>query len=193
MSVQLLPDKEPTPIVSFHMEKVENREASVTAGHIVYDDREMATITPHGGNLAVPKFIDDFSEHDWDRLQAHYDNWKAGLEPPEDGMPLRHWPLATDALLANASAAKIYTVEVLASANARMLQSLGLQASMWKDKAETWLKSAQDFGSVTEENSQLKVRVAQLEEIIERQTTDIDELKLAAGMGKRGPGRPRKN
>jgi hypothetical protein len=159
-------------LVDFYHMPIEDRDASQVAGHYVAKDVEFVRITPAGGNLIVESEVTEVHRQ---RFERQYDAWKKGIDPPEDGSPLRDWPPASPAQIKTMDAIGIRTVEALAGCTDGILQHAGMGSVALRDKARTWLKSAEDQGRVSEqvasltvENESLKERLGQLEEAIEK-------------------------
>ncbi len=191
--IAVMPDKAPPNLIEFEQRPIEDRQASIAAGHLVMVDVEFAKITPPGGNLVVEKAVADFTPDQWEMYRRHYDAWKEGIDPPEDGTSIRHWPVASPANIEMCRYARVRTVEELAAANASTLTAIGPGAMALQAKARAWLEEAKTRGVVAEENAALKV---QLEELFEQNRVMMEEiaaLKVAAGdPPKRPRGRPRK-
>jgi len=177
-----------TPFVQFEIRAIEDRNASIAAGHAVYKDVEFVKITPPGGNLVHEVAVTD--QHR-ERFEKQYDAWKRGVEIPVDGTSIRMWPPATPSVVEMCIAARIRTVEELAEANSNALTRIGMGAQALKEKAAAWLKEAETRGVIAEENADLKLQ-------LNEQAVAIDELRAelarltADNPAKRGPGRPRK-
>lgn len=148
-------------LVEFYHLPIEDRAASVKAGHYVAKDVEYVRITPPGGNLIVEAEVTDTHRM---RFERQYKAWLEGVEPPSDGQPLREWPPASPAIVKTMDAIGIRTVEALAACPDGILQGAGMGALTLKDKAKAWLLSASQHGVLAEELSALKVEVQQLRE-----------------------------
>lgn len=148
-------------LVEFYHLPVEDRAASQKAGHYVAKDVEYVRITPPGGNLIVETEVTDTHRQ---RFERQYNAWLEGIEPPEDGSPLREWPPASPAQVRTLDAMGIRTVEALAKCPDGPLQGAGMGGIALREKARAWLQSAADHGVLAEEIAALKVEVAQLAE-----------------------------
>lgn len=157
------------PLVTFKLQAVEVASETEKAGRRVTRDAEFITITPPGGNLVVVKEIKDSNRQDiMRRFGPQYEAWKQGLEPPVDGTSLREWPVISPAECENLLACSIQTVEQLADVSENVINDIGMGARKLKQKAEAWLKTAQDVG-------QISLRLEAMEKEMKFMKTDISE------------------
>lgn len=179
------------PHVRFEYRPIEDRQASIQAGHVVYRDVEFAVITPIGGTLSVEK---ECTQDVIKRFAEQYKAWKAGEDAPINGSPLKLWPPVTPAFLQQCLAMEIRAVEDLAAANEQVIDKLGPGARSWKEKARVWLESAATHGKPAEEIAALKVRLDQLEADVKEKDETIRRLRAELGEDEpRKRGRPRKD
>ena len=178
--VQQLSAEGPPPHVVFELRAMEDREQSIANGHFVARDVEFVTITPPGGNLVVEREVDDLLR---EKYKGQYEAWRAGIDPPEIGTPLRNWPPATPAQIATLTAMHINTVEALAQLPATGISRFGIGGQSLKDKARAWLESAQDHGRIAEqvsalstENDDLKTQLDECHKLIDELSTRLDAL-----------------
>lgn len=166
--------------VRFEKRGVEDREASIKAGHYVAKDVEYAIITPPGSKDEVEKVVSEWFQQLKSQVQAGrlppqfeatyrqaYEFWRRGEEIPVQGTPLKGWPVLSPAQQKNCLNANIRTVEDLAQANGEALARMGMGGVEMKQKAEAWLKAATNLGTVVAENAALKARVRDLEAQVE--------------------------
>lgn len=165
MSVGVMPER--GVYVEFELRPVEDRDATIRAGHMVYRDVEFAVITPAGGKLTVEK---ECTPEVVARFRPQYDAWKAGLEEPVAGTHVRNWPALTPGEVKTLLEANVRTVEDAAAMSEQTVQRLGMGGRKLKDKAVAWLKSANDTGKVAEQLAALQVRL----ETLEREAKDKD-------------------
>ncbi len=148
--------------ILFEIKAVEDRTATIKAGHPQYRDVEFCTITPPGGNLVLHKEVDDDIRRNY---ESRYKAWLEGKEEPIEGTPITMWPGATPAISATLKGIAVHTVEALASANDSVLEQIGPGASALQEKAKAWLKGAEDVGKLAE---QVAALTAQNEDLTER-------------------------
>lgn len=171
--------------VMFEVRPVENRTASIEAGHPKFDDVDFAIITPAGSKDRVERPVKDWFEHltrevqserfpaEWfQKYKAEYSAWKEGRELPPDGTPLTTWPPITPALLKELLGLRVRTVEDLAGANEETLKRIGMGARALKQQAVDWLAASNDVGKVAAQLTALQVQTQaqakQIEELMRR-------------------------
>lgn len=199
--------EERPPYVQFETRAVEDRNASIEAGHYVAKDVDFALITPQGSKDVVERIVSEWFEKlvqdvkedrfpaDWLRAyRAYYKEWKEGREIPLDGTPIRNWSLLSPAQVKMLLDINVRTVEDLAGANEETLGRIGMGGHDLKAKAKAWLDSAQDKGKLAQriaaleaENNDLKNTNAELastnKELDARLSTL--EAKFSAAPGKK--------
>lgn len=158
--------------VEFSMEAVLDQFQSDETGIPTYHDVEMVTIWTPGKR---DTFKDKVSPAYIKRFQRQYDDFKAGLEPTHDGLPLTEWPVISKAQALNLRNSKIFTVEQLASIIDQNLGSLGMGGRDLRDKAKAYLSRATDSKEIT----QLFARMAKLEADSTAKDEQISQLRAA--------------
>jgi hypothetical protein len=180
------------PHVVFYTEGVEDREATIAAGHFVAKDVHMVKVTARGTKDNVQKQVSDWFEslkalHAGGRIsdalmqnwKEAYESWKKGEEIPESGMSIRNWPVATPAQVKTLTAMHVLTVEQLASANEQIIAGLGLHGRTLHQRAQAYLKSATTVGRPVLLMEKLEKENADLKETVESLLGQIAELKKA--------------
>lgn len=170
------------PYVTFEYRSVEDREATIEQGHYVGKDIAYAIITPQGSRDKIEKIAEEWLASteaavreerfpmDWLRFYKNlYKEWQEGRELPLEGTPILTWAAVSPAQQKAILDANIRTVEDLAAANESALSCIGIGARSLKDRATSWLKSAQEVGKTAERN-------AALEEQNQVQAKQIDDL-----------------
>lgn len=168
MSIEILPQEQHRFHVNFELRPVEDREATIEAGHPVFKDQEYAIITMPGGQLVVDKVIDDALLNEWKNGRGRkppspfalsaYQAWKDGQEVPLNGMDLKNWPGITPAQIKMCHGTNIYTVEDLATANDEAKKRMGMGALALINKAKAYLENAESNKS-SEAISALEVKL----------------------------------
>jgi len=170
--------------IRFEQRPYEDKQASLQKGRSVSKDVDIVIVTPpytkenyefkweswitnqerNVKNNRVPKA---FVEH-WKKM---YHAFKEGQESPVNGTPIKDWSAISPAQCKNLIAMHILTIEDLAACNAEGLKRIGMGARDLVAKAQNWLKSTEDHGSVTmelthlqSENEQLKTEITTLKE-----------------------------
>lgn len=176
------------PYVRFERRAVEDRSQLMTSGKYGFKDLDIACITSPGQKdiverpavewlTALEKQANDGRvPSTWvDHFRRSYETWQTNQKTPENGTPIRGWQVLSPAQQEGVLAANIRTVEDLASANATALSAIGMGALVLKQKAEAWLKTGQDVGSIAErlaslerDNAELAARNAELLEAVKK-------------------------
>jgi hypothetical protein len=169
------------PYVRFGTEVIEDRTASIAAGHYVGTDVIYAYITPQGSKDQVVRDAQEWLSHieremgegrfpaNWLRhFQAEYKAYKEGRELPVNGIPLRQWPAITPATERMFLDLNIRTVEDVAQMNEVALQAVGMAARNWKTRAQEYLtaigpnQNAERMAALLQEVENLKTANAAL-------------------------------
>jgi hypothetical protein len=190
------------PYVTFEARPIEDREATIAAGHYVGKDVIYALVTPQGSKDRIEKVADDWLSDlqeavnqdrfpmEWLRAyKGLYSDWKEGREMPVSGTAIINWPAISKSQADACLGANIRTVEDLAEANETALSYIGMGARALKERARAWVESAADTGKVAEELEKLRVqtatdkqtledlhkRVAELTKLVEKSAKDKSE------------------
>jgi len=171
--------------VEFELRPEEDRNASMDSGHPVFRDVEVAIITMPGGSLVVDKIVSPELLNEWkngtDRKPPSpfavraYEAWKEGREAPVNGIDLKNWPGVTPAQLKMCQGINVRTVEDLATANADTIRKLGMGGVALKDKAVSYMSSA-DTNKNSEQVAALRVELESLREALEKRDEQITAL-----------------
>lgn len=177
------------PYVRFERRPVEDKNASLAAGHVVCRDVDFALVTPSYSKDCVEHKVDTWLKNTelnlkngrippkWaENWRAQYAAWKKGEELPLDGTSVKNWSAVTPAQVKNLIAAGCRTIEDLAHVNDEGLRRIGMGAMEMKNKAIAYIKSTKDHGSVVMENAALKNEIAQLKGSIEAMQMQIASL-----------------
>jgi hypothetical protein len=179
----------PMPLVRFAVETAEYRD---NAGISHTRDVERIYVTPAGGakNTHVAEAQEwieskrQLSQLDpplypaeWvAAFQARYDAWKRGVELPQEGTPLRSWPLISPSELKRCLQADVLTVEQLAHLTEEGLDNVGMGARALKQKAETWIAEKTGPGALIEQNAALKAQVDDLGNKLAETTNTLTDV-----------------
>lgn len=196
MSVGELLDRKDRPAyVRFERVAIENKTASVAAGHFVGIDVDMALITPPYSKdvfkIKVPQWFENMKQdvangrmqQEWaDQYKAAYKAFQNGQEMPLNGTPIRGWGVLSPAQQETLIQLRVLTVEDLAGINDEGMHRLGMGAVDLKNKAKAWLAQLQDKGPLTikmaaieGENAVLKGSIASLEQQIRALSAQIGQ------------------
>jgi hypothetical protein len=189
------------PYVVFERRPVEDRNASVIAGHHVHKDVDYAVITRAGARdtfeqeVAVwfaqleRKVRDNQFPGEWLRAYRNaYEAWCKGEELPAEGTPVKTWPVASPAQIKDMLAVGIRTVEDLAQLPDSELSSLGIGAMSLKQKAQAWLLSSKDSGKATEQLATMQRQLADLSQLAQAQAAEIANLRAQLPQPVKKPG-----
>jgi hypothetical protein len=160
------------PYVTFEVRSVEDRAASMAAGHFVGKDVNYAIVTPSGSKDRIEKIAEEWLDGmaegvrqeripgEW--LEAYtrkYKIWRETREVPEDGTPIMSWPALSPSQAKAILDANVRTLEDLVAANESTLAAIGMGARALKEKAKAWLDSADTTGKTAEELNDLRQQV----------------------------------
>lgn len=176
--------------VEFWLQPVEDRNASIKAGHYVAKDAEYIRIIPPGGSLKWEGKVTD--EHK-QRYPRQYEAWTKGLEAPVDGTAISEWPPASPAQVRTLQALHIRTLEQFATCPDQAIQRAGMGYMALREKARKYLDAAKNQGQVVEENAALRIELEQQKQRMADLEAAIERLRAEEPPAKRGPGRPRKD
>lgn len=189
------------PYVRFETTVKESKDEN---GHIVRQNVYYAHITPAGGKDEVVKIASEWIEElrrkgdtrgPFDQAANEYSIWyerfskgfeayKKGEEMITDGTPIRASLAFMKSEIAQAEAAKIYSIEDLANCNEEAIQNMGVGGRALKAKAAEILKT-KDSSHSAEEIAALKLQVQELKQL-------IDDMKEAGMQEPARRGRPPK-
>ncbi len=179
--------QEKPPYVQFEVRAVEDRAKSDETGHWIGKDVMFAIITPAGSKDRIEKVADDwfrdlevqvrqerFPQNWFDQYKQAFEAFKRNEELPEDGIPIKEWPVCSPSQRTLLLSLNVRTVEQLAELNEAGMQMLGMGARDLKSKAKAFLETAGDHTKVAKKLSNLEQAVEakdkQIEELMERLT-----------------------
>lgn len=178
------------PYVTFETRAVEDRTASIEAGHYVPKDVNFAIITPAGTKDRIEKVAEEWLRdveeavrqerfpRAWlDAYRARYDGWVHSREIPEDGTPVKNWPVASPGQITLLLDIGIRTVEQLAEATEEAIGRIGMGGVALRQKARAWLDSAEGQGKLAGELDTLRTSNKALEKRNEELTKQLKELQ----------------
>ena len=164
------------PYAQFFTRAMEDRQASIDAGHTVFKDVDFVAITPQGSKDRIERVASEWLAHirretrnqrfeeAWlEKYERAFRAYKDGQELPLEGTALAEWPVATPAQIRTLLAFGLRSVEDLARANEETIARLGMGGRALKDKAANWLATAHDVGKVSERISALEVENSRLQ------------------------------
>jgi len=183
-------DNDRPPYVAYEYRAVENRDASIAAGHFVSKDVAYAIITRPGSRDTLDKeaetFLREYKEKArqgvipqvwYDSFKASFDAWKTGEELPVDGTPIKGWQVLSPSAQKDLIRIGIRTVEDLAAYPDGDLSNIGTGAVSYKLKATAWLEAAKGPGKVAEQMAAQAIQLQQLIDLTRAQAEEIAKLK----------------
>lgn len=167
--------QEMPPYVRFVIRPVEDRSALTGAGKYGFKDVVVAQITRPGQRdtheVEPETWLAQLQKRSADGLipdtwyphfRRAYEDWKAGLDMPATGTPIRGWTVAMPAQQENLLMFGFRTVEDLAAADETAIQRIGLGGARLRDLARNWLVTAKDTGLATAKLEAAEVEAAAL-------------------------------
>lgn len=182
--------QERPPYVRFESRPIEDRRATILAGHVVYKDVDFALVTPAGSKDVHEAIASEWLEKirrevqngrvpaAWaNHFQAIYEAWKKDEEPPVNGTRLTHWPGLNKAQLEQLRNLRLLTIEDVAAMNEEAISRIGMGGRALKQRAQAFLdaatgpaKQAEQLAAMQVENEALKAKLnTALEAIAELQ------------------------
>lgn len=181
------------PYIRFENQPVEDRNASIEAGHVVLKDVPMVHITAPGSKDCVTREVKAWLEDckvnvdsgrlpvEW--LEAYkraYKYWSETGEIPETGTALRNWPMVTPAQCETLTNMNIRTVEQLAEATEEAIGRLGMGGRALKERAVNWLEASNgDAGKLAMRLEQAETERDQLADTVQNLAETVRQLQSA--------------
>lgn len=180
------------PYVRFEIRQVEDRSASLAAGHYVSKELIYVLVTQIGSSdtyeneaeawlqmmraeaRAEPPRVPFTWVQAWERK---FEEFKKSFSNSVDGTSLRSWPMISPWQIEECNRVGCFTVEDLAVMTEEGLSAIGMGGRKLRDQAAAWLKAATDTGKLAQENIALGQSVTSLEE---RNRSLEDQVKLLA-------------
>lgn len=150
--------------VRFYQDKNQLGFASEQAGHPIFEDVDFIEIMIPGDMTNV--IVRPATDKDKQIYASLYNQYKQGLEPSADGVPVEEWSRLTRAQAANYKALNFQTVEQIANMTDAVFSKVGMGAQADRTAAKAYLALAQDSA------------LAQKQALtIERQDAEMADLK----------------
>ena len=187
---EALDRKDRPAYVKFERLAVEDKAASLAAGHYVARDVDYANITPPYSKdvfkIKVKQWFDDLEmqvrndriPRAWvDTYKKAYQAFQNGQEAPLNGTAIKGWGVISPAQQETLVRLNVLTVEDLAAVNDEGLKRIGMGAMDLKNKAIGWLSQLNDKGPLTQEIAALKAENSQLNSTIATLVRQVEELR----------------
>lgn len=178
------------PYVRFALKPVEDRNASLAAGHYVAKDVIFAIITPQGSKDLIERKAEDWFENlrqqvaeqryqpEW--LAAHkaaFEAFKADREPPLNGTSISMMTMLSPSQVQALMNLRLVTVEDLAAANEETISRIGMGGRALKQKAVEWLSASNGTGKQVERIVALQQENEALKTTVEGMSKSLAELQ----------------
>lgn len=161
-------------IPRFYLKPVRQGFKSEKEGREIFEDVEFIEILVAGDNT---RRIDrEVKEEDKTRFAAQYQAFKNQQAVVHEGTPLESWPAISASTCLNLKAMNVHTLEQLAAVSDVLLGRLGLGAHTLRDKARTFLKTAEDGKHAQFLQTELDKRDLRIADL-ERQIKEIAETR----------------
>lgn len=170
--------------VQFYLEAIKDEEATIKQGRPIFNDREYIKIIPVGDKNTV--VCEPVTEEHKMRWPAQYAAFKNQQHQPQEGTPIDQWPPLTKSQVMMFKAANVHTVEQLSNVSDTNLTNLGMGARELREKAITYLKSAEGSAPTLALQQQLNEAMKQIE-ALKNQLSGFEEQGAV-----RKAGRPKK-
>lgn len=153
--------------VQFYLHPVRQGAASAKAGRDIYKDEEYVWIRFPGDRTKEIRRPVDYEGRNgyppdperWPKAWAAFKNSQAQVQ---EGTPLEQFPPLSASTVLNFKALNIHTVEQLAAVPDSVLHNLGTGGRELRQKAQDWLKAAQDAAVITQLREELASRDADI-------------------------------
>lgn len=165
-------NEERPPYVVFETIQIEDRAASLAAGHHVEKDLHIANITRPGSRDTLVKDAEAWIKElkalakngqipvSWPpHFEGMYKTWLSGETAAVNGTPIKGWSQIGNAMQKLLINAGIVTVEDLASLPDGDVGLIGTGAISVKAKAVAFLKEANGTGKLVQENAAMKAQM----------------------------------
>lgn len=175
--------------VRFEVRDIEDRDASIAAGHPCFKQVHFALITPGGSKDVIERVADEwfvalrkaveagrYNRKWYEAYLSTYEAWKRDEEPPLMGTPLREWVGLSQTHFRQLRDLRLLTVEDVAAMNEEALARIGMGARQLKQRAVDWLETARNQGVTAEKLSALTIENSQLRAQTAEQAKRLDAL-----------------
>lgn len=172
--------------VQFYLEAIKDEEATIKQGRPIFNDREYIKIIPVGDKNTV--VCEPVSEDHKMRWPSQYAAFKNQQHQPQEGTPIDQWPPLTKSQVMMFKAANVHTVEQLSNVSDTNLANLGMGARELREKAITYLKSAEGSAPALALQQQLNEAMKQIEAL----KNQLSGFQAEGAVERKKAGRPKK-
>jgi hypothetical protein len=167
--------------IRFYQDKHQLGFASEQAGHPVFEDVDFIEISIPGDMTNV--IVRPATDKDKQTHAALFAQYKQGLEPSVDGVPVESWARLTRAQAANYKALNFQTVEQIANMSDTAAGKVGMGAHADRTAAKAYLAMANDSALAQKqaltierqdnEMADLKRQIAELAAMVDKKETTL--------------------
>ncbi len=170
-------------IVSFYIKPIQNIFSSSKAGRPVYEDITYITINVPGlKDMQVDRPAYETDKRRFPMQWQHFENRTKG-DAREIGTPLSEWQQLTRSQAEEFRALKFFTIESIANASDLNINALGMIGGMspyvLREKARSFLKSAQDKALPQHQAEELAKRDAEITMLKEQMAMLANKINAA--------------
>lgn len=164
-----------TVIPVFYMKAVKNNFESEKQGRDVWDEVPYVEMMIPGDKLTtVHERVKEEHKARWPTSWAAF---QANQEAPQEGTPLAEWPPVNRSMVEMLASVKVRTVEQLAClSDAQLSASIPMGGRVLREKAQAWLKQADDMAPLAEMQQKHEAALAEIESL-KRQVSELAALK----------------
>lgn len=167
----------PSLAVRFYSEPQKDEAKSKAEGRAIFRDVTMVEIRVPGESDAIRRPVREFDKQQYPRIWAAFEASQS--QEAVEGFPLAEWSGVTRAQAEELKFFGVRTVEQFAEMPDTAVQRVGPYMQL-RQAARDWLKQAKGASEVNKlrsENNDLKARLTALEEIVSRQTAEIEATR----------------
>jgi hypothetical protein len=167
--------------IRFYQDKVQLGFASEQAGHPVFEDADFVEIGIPGDMTNVINRV--ATDKDKAQYAALYQQYKQGLEPSIEGIPVEAWARLTRAQAANYKALNFQTVEQIAGMSDAAAGKVGMGAMADRTAAKAYIAQATDSALAQKqaltierqdaEMADLKRQISELASLVDKKDTTL--------------------
>lgn len=154
--------------VTFYMERVYQEYESEAKGKPIWKDEEFVHILQPGAKTDIKRKVRRVMPNgsgipsDPERFPRQWQAFQNKQEQAQSGTPIEEFAPMPNAIRDDFKTCRIHTVEQLAAVHDGNAGQLPLEWRKWRDKAQAWLKSAEDKAPVLAMQAELERMRAEL-------------------------------
>lgn len=153
------------PLIRFERRAIEDRAATIEAGHLVEKDQDWVVVQQLGSQNTTEHVATDWLAHmekesrdrpkqmpsRWvEGFRAAFEAWKKGEDMVVDGTSIKNWVAISKADVGNLLRIGVQSIEDCAAMNEETMKRVGMGARAIKQKAIAWVQARQENGVAAE-------------------------------------------